>query len=292
MSPWRPRPPRTTEARRRALGAAQPGTFADGLRLAIGTMTAVRVPPPVSLQPPAPGIAMLLAPAVGLVPGAAAWVVASLCGIAGLSPLMAAVAAAGTLGLATRGIHLDGLADTADGLAASYRRERALEVMRRGDTGPAGLATVVLVLLLQSAALAQIFNRPGWGVSDDPLRTAGLAAAVLIATIAGRVSLPIACTRGIPSARSEGLGATVAGSVNLLLCGICALAAAAVCSLLAWLIDRPWEAGPLAVLLVLVVTGLLVWRAVQRFGGITGDVLGACVEAGTAAALVVFAAYS
>ena len=61
----------------------------------------------------------------------------------------------------TRGLHLDGLADTADGLAASYDRQRALDVMRRGDTGPAGAATLVLVLLLQAAALAQVLSGGG-----------------------------------------------------------------------------------------------------------------------------------
>lgn len=285
------RPPRTTQARRTALRSGEPGSVSDGLRLSVGTLTAVPVPPPTSLQPPAPGIAMLLAPAVGLIPGIAAWLIASICGFAGLSPLVAAVATVGTLALTTRSLHLDGLADTADGLTASYRRERALEVMRRGDTGPAGMATVVIVLLLQVAALSQVFSRPGWGTRDG-LVTAWIAAAVLIAVIAGRVAVPLACTRGIRAARPEGLGATVAGSVIVLALAACVAASALVCSLLAGWMGRPWEAGLGAVLMVLISSGVLLWRAVQRLGGITGDVIGAGVEIGTAAALLVLAAFS
>jgi adenosylcobinamide-GDP ribazoletransferase len=50
-----------------------------------------------------------------------------------------------------------------------------------------------------------------------------------------------------------------------------------------------WWAGLLAVALVVVSTAVLVRHAVRRFGGITGDVIGATVEVGTAAALIAFA---
>ena len=75
----------------------------------------------------------------------------------------------GVLAAGSRGLHLDGLADTADGLAASYDRAHSLEVMRRGNTGPIGAATLVLVLLLQVAATASLLGRP-WG----PLAAGGL----------------------------------------------------------------------------------------------------------------------
>jgi len=51
----------------------------------------------------------------------------------------------------------------------------------------------------------------------------------------------------------------------------------------------PWWRGPLGVLAALAVAALVLHRAATRLGGITGDVLGACVEVGTAAALVVLA---
>jgi adenosylcobinamide-GDP ribazoletransferase len=214
---------------------------------------------------------MALAPASGLVPGGAAFAVAWAAGRAGLAPLLAAALGVGVLALATRGLHLDGLADTADGLAASYDRARALEVMKRGDVGPAGLATVVLVLLVQVSALAQ----------------AG-SVAVLVAAVAARTAVPLACLRGIPAARPDGLGAHVAGSVSrttlAAALAITALATAAITAA-----ATHWWQGPAATAAALAAGALVLWRAVRRLGGMTGDVAGAAVEVATAAALVTLA---
>jgi adenosylcobinamide-GDP ribazoletransferase len=260
----------------------------DALRLSIGTLTALRVPAPESIEPPVPGRAMALAPLVGLIPGLAAAVAAWLAVAVGLWPGLTAVIVVGMFALTTRGLHLDGLADTADGLAASYDRHKALTVMRRGDTGPTGLAAVVLVLLLQCAALTQILNAAQLQVTH---RTQVTAVVVAVA-IAARVAIPVACIRGVPAARPEGLGATVAGSVRPATVAAVVLAAALVCSLFGLVSGFAWWAGWLAVVSVVVSTGLLVRRTRRRFGGITGDVLGAAVEIGTAAALLTFAAGS
>ena len=73
----------------------------------------------------------------------------------GLLPYaVAAVLALVAAALLSRALHLDGLADLADGLTSGHDRERSLEVMRRGDTGPAGAAALVLVLGLDAACLA------------------------------------------------------------------------------------------------------------------------------------------
>jgi adenosylcobinamide-GDP ribazoletransferase len=232
---------------------------------------------------------MALAPLVGLIPGTAAAIAAWLAIVAGLWPGLTAVFVVGTFALSTRGLHLDGLADTADGLASSYDRDKALAVMRRGDTGPAGLATVVLILLLQTAALTQVLAavQPRFGTGPQAVRT---VAVVVLAAVAARVAIPLACRRGIPAARPEGLGATVAGSVSLGACLAVLGAAAAGCSLLGLASGLDWWAGVLAVATVVVATGLLVRRVVSRFAGITGDVIGAAVEIGTTAALLALAA--
>src|SRR5215211_6533149 len=102
------------------------------------------------------------APLVGLVLGGAATGVAVL-GARWISPLAGAVLAVAVLALLTRGLHLDGLADTADGLGPLRDRERALEVMRSGDVGPFGVATLVLTLLLQAACAASLLaDDDGW----------------------------------------------------------------------------------------------------------------------------------
>ncbi len=261
----------------------------DPLRLALGTLTALPVPPPGSVAAPVPGRAMALAPPAGLVPGLAAagagWLALRL----GLTPAVVAVIGVGLFALTTRGLHLDGLADSADGLAASYDREKALAVMHRGDTGPTGLAAVVLVLLLQVVTLSQVLTA---ALQQSPAGALGQARAVavlVLVAVAARTAIPLACTRGVPAARPDGLGATVAGQVTppgL----VTTLAGSAVgCAGLGLISGFDWWAGPLAVTLVAIGAGLLVRRAVARFGGITGDVLGAVVEVGTAAALLALA---
>ncbi|GAA3105764.1 hypothetical protein GCM10020254_59560 [Streptomyces goshikiensis] len=57
----------------------------------------------------------------------------------------------------TRGLHLDGLADTADGLGSAKPAEDALRIMKQSDIGPFGVVTLLLVLLIQAAALADVY---------------------------------------------------------------------------------------------------------------------------------------
>jgi adenosylcobinamide-GDP ribazoletransferase len=185
-----------------------------------------------------------------------------------LPGLAVAGLALGAVALGSRGLHLDGLADTADGLGASYDRAKALDVMRRGDSGPTGVATLVLVLLVQAGALTGVPNGFAAG------------AAVLI----GRCTLSMSCARGVPSARPEGLGATVAGSVPRAAAVAVGVGAAGLAVLLPGL---PWWRGPLAVVLAYAAAAVLLGRCVKRLGGVTGDTLGAGVEIAVAAALLV-----
>lgn len=249
----------------------------DALRLAVGTLTAFPVPPPRQVDGDVARRAMLLAPVAALPLAMLAGAVVFAGEVVGLPSLLTATGAMGAVALATRGMHLDGLADTADGLGASYDRERALEVMRRGDVGPMGVATVVLVLLAQVAALAAAVAA-GHGVF-----------AAVAGVLAGRLVLGVCCLRGVPAARPEGLGAAVAGSTPLwqvavvLMLGVALAAAGGVLAEL-----PPWR-GAVAVLLAVVACGVLLWRCVRRLGGITGDVLGACIEAATLGALLALA---
>ena len=94
--------------------------------------------------------------------------------------------------LLSRALHLDGLADLADGLTSGHDPARSLEVMRRGDTGPAGAAALVLVLLLDAACLAVLLGS-----------AAGTALAV-VALVASRLACAVCARDGIPPARPEG----------------------------------------------------------------------------------------
>ncbi|SOE00681.1 adenosylcobinamide-GDP ribazoletransferase [Blastococcus haudaquaticus] len=217
------------------------------------------------------------APLVGLALGGVAAGVAVL-GDRWISPLAGAVLAVAVLAVLTRGLHLDGLADTADGLGPLRDRERALQVMHQGDVGPFGVVTLVLTLLLQVACLAALLEtRWGW---------LALCASVAVARLAmARTGLP-----GVPAAEGSSLGALVAGTVSVRwLAGwavvlLALLGAATSADLTA--------AGPLAAaaLAGLLAAEVLYRRARARLGGVTGDVMGAMGETATAATLLVAAA--
>ena len=256
----------------------RPGALGDGARLAAGTFTVLRVPAPRLVDPAAATVAMTLAPVAGALLALPAAALTALARAAGAGELLAAALGLALLAWTTGGLHLDGLADTVDGLAAGRGdRTRALEVMRRGDVGPLGACALVLVLLLQAAALARAL--PAWGLWALPLAAA-----------AGRCVLPVLCARGVPAARGGGLGAAVAGVVPRALAVLVPLAVAAAALLAATVAHAgaPWRA-PAAVLAGCVAGSLFAGRAASRVGGVTGDLLGAGIEAGTTAALVVLA---
>ncbi|MBG0816245.1 adenosylcobinamide-GDP ribazoletransferase [Planomonospora sp. ID82291] len=179
----------------------RPSTFGDGLRLAVGTLSVFPVRPG-TVDRRAGGRAMALAPLVGALLGGVAAVVLSAALRLGVSPLLASVLAVGTLALLTRALHLDGLADLADGLGSGRPAEQALDIMKRSDIGPFGVVTLVLVLGVQVAALAEA-SAAGYG-----------PVALVAACVAGRLAITRACREGVPAARQGGLGATVAGTVR------------------------------------------------------------------------------
>jgi adenosylcobinamide-GDP ribazoletransferase len=227
--------------------------------------------------------AVVAAPVVGVVLGGLAGGVLALATLTGLGPAPAAVLAVGTLALLTRGLHLDGLADTADGLGSGPDRARALDVMRASDVGPFGVVTLVLVLLAQVTALAQLAGL-GLGVA---------VAGLLVAAVTGRAALAWACRRGVPPAREGGLGALVAGSVPA---GVAVASSVAVVGAAGALgaVAAPGTAAPLrgalvgaaAALTGLVAALVLLAHLRRRLGGVTGDVLGAVVEVATTAVLL------
>lgn len=188
----------------------------------------------------------------------------------GAHSLLAGLLAVAALALLTRGLHLDGLADTADGLGCYGTPERALSVMRDGSAGPFGVAAVVVVVVAQICGFAALASGP-----------AGAAAAVS-AVAAGRVAAVLATRRGVASAPGSVLGAQVAGSQSPL---VLAAWAGAVAALSVMATPRPWQ-GPLVVLVALTAAAVLVRHCVRRFGGITGDVLGAAIEVATTVAVV------
>lgn len=199
--------------------------------------------------------------ALGLVLGALWWSAGEVLAL----PVAAGVVVAADLAL-TGMLHLDGLADSGDGLLAPMPRDRRLEVMRLADVGAFGVAVVVVVLGLRWAALAAQPARP--------LLLGGLWAGSRAAMCAAMAALPYARVGGGLASSFLDRRPAVLGAV---LGAVLAVVALAGCGRVGW-----------SALVGLVVgAGCVLALARRRVGGYTGDVLGAAGLVGETVGLVV-----
>lgn len=247
-----------------------------GLRLAVTLLTAVPLPGQPRQGGTQPGraavaAALYWAPLVGLALGAVAAGVLLLATRFGhTGALLGSVLAFAALAVLTRALHLDGLADLADGLGSRRPADDALAIMKRSDIGPFGVVTLVLTILVQVSALARA-DQLGRG-----------PVAVATAAVAARLAITLACRPGIRAARPDGLGAAVAGAARPAVTAVLAGAALATAAAFGLIFAVAIAAGLLGSL-------ALTAFAVRRLGGITGDVLGAIAETTTAICLLVTA---
>ncbi|MBL1119138.1 adenosylcobinamide-GDP ribazoletransferase [Streptomyces sp. 110] len=251
--------------------------WSDGVRFAFGTLTVLPVRG-TRWDREAAHAGMLCAPLAGLAVGLCAAAVGGVLLFLGGGPLLAAVATAAIPAVLTRGLHLDGLADTADGLGSGKPAEDALRIMKRSDIGPFGVITLLFVLFGQVAALAELYGED-WAHG---------AVGAAVAGVTARCALTLAARVGVPAARPEGLGAAVAGSVPWRSAGVVAAVTVVGCAAVA----VPF--GPYAVvghafaaLAALAAAELLLHHCHRRLGGVTGDVFGALAETAATTALVV-----
>ncbi|MFD7713515.1 adenosylcobinamide-GDP ribazoletransferase [Streptomyces sp. NPDC059786] len=258
--------------------------LSHGLRFAFGTLTVLPVRVTRWDRSAARG-GMACAPVAGLVVGLAAGAVGLLLLVLGAGPLLAAVGSAAVPAVLTRGLHLDGLADTADGLGSGKPAEDALRIMKQSDIGPFGVITLLFVLLAQVAALDRAYDS-SWA--------RGACAAVVSAAVA-RLALTLAARDGVPAARPEGLGAAVAGVVPARLALLVTVAVTAMVAGAGALLGSGQSVsygvlrGVLAVVAGCGAAELVLRRCVHRFGGVTGDVFGALAETAATTALLVLA---
>jgi adenosylcobinamide-GDP ribazoletransferase len=187
------------------------------------------------------------------------------------TPLLGAVSAIAILAVLTGGLHLDGVADAADGLLGRGDRARRMEVMRDPRVGSFGAVALGIVLLGDVAALA--------GMS--PARA---IAALVIAGALSRWAM-LGVVAFVPYVRDAGLG-VAAGGANRAFDVILGSALAAIACLL------DWRRALVAVLVVALTAVMVAALARRRIGGATGDVYGAVTELCQLAALATFAVRS
>jgi len=170
----------------------------------------------------------------------------------------------------TGGLHLDGLADVCDGLAARGGRERFLAVMKDSHVGAVGAVGLVLGLLLKWQALLAVPMELKWQ-------------ALLLFLLLSRFSQVQAIVFA-RNARQDGLGSAFtsgAGTLQLLAAGGMTLLASW------WLMGGK---GLIVLAIVIVCTWLLKLWSHRRLGGITGDIIGCINELNEILALILISA--
>jgi len=249
-------------------------------RVALSLFTAIPAGVGGALDDDVAARAILWLPGVGLLlggVGAGVMVAVGSLNATGPGRLLGAALAVAAVAVLTGGLHLDGLADTADGLGSRRPAADALAIMRRSDVGPMGVAALVLVLLVQVAAVAAVPRLPL------------AAAAMVLAEVTGRVSVVIATSS--PAARPGGFGALVAGRTTAAERALTAAALACAVAAAGLTVGGPaLVARGLAATLAGLLAGWLVQRtARRRLGGMTGDVFGAIIQLSAATVLLVAA---
>lgn len=183
-------------------------------------------------------------------------------------PVLAAVIAVTCDAALTGMLHLDGVADAADGLLPPVDRARRLAIMSTPDVGAFGMVALTVVLLARVAALA--------GLAPDPLLLAGLWAAARCGMALAMAFVPYARPRGAASGFAG--PATFATGVTLVVALTVVVAA-----------RGGWAGLTTAAALAAAFAGVVGFGA-RRLGGYTGDVLGAAGVLAETVALVVAAA--
>lgn len=174
------------------------------------------------------------------------------------------------LAVVSGALHLDGLADVCDGLAARGSRERFLAVMKDSQVGAVGAVGLVLGLLLKWQALAAVPAGITWQ-------------ALLLFPTLGRCAQVLAMA-GAKHARQDGLGAVIIqGMATRHLIVALGITVAACLALL------PVK-GMIALAAVFAVTLIIKCYFQKRLGGLTGDILGCISEVAEISALIVLSA--
>ncbi len=237
------------------------------LALAFLTVLPVRLAEPPALL----AAAVRAFPLIGVVVGVVGALVYALADLLTLATSISALLAVGAMVLLTGALHEDGLADTADGLGGRDRETR-LTIMRDSRIGTFGALALILAVTLKVSAISFA------GFADE------VALVVVAASAGSRACMP-AIMYMLPAARGDGLGHDAGRPDRRRVVDAGALGAAAIIGTLGWSAAFAAFTAIAAAALVTVLLGVLFRR---RFGGYTGDTLGAVQQATEVAILLAF----
>ena len=175
------------------------------------------------------------------------------------------------LALLTRGLHLDGVADTFDAIGSSAHRERALEIMRDSSSGALGVLAMVTVLLVKVAAVSELSGQAAWQW-------------LILVPCLSRLGINILGSLSRYAREGGGLGEAFTGKASLKYLPLALVTAVAA----AWILNGTAGVAMLAAVAAWCVPVALWCRG--RFGGVTGDILGAHLETVEAAMFLAAAA--
>lgn len=250
-------------ARRSAIA---PSVFTEFL-VALQFLTIARVKKTLPFDEATLGRAGVFFPLVGLLLGIIAWSLDR-----GLRPLvpagMVSIVLVTALAVLSRGFHLDGLADSADGLLGSRDRQRSLEIMKDSALGTFGVLALIIVLLLKVRSL-------------ELLQGGYKELALLLGPMLSRWSCVVMAYSSRP-ARSEGLGAMFVKGTQFREFGLASVFTLVVVFALVEIVG---------LVLFVPLAGLILSFTLycnRRLGGVTGDTLGALGEMVETAAFCLF----
>ncbi|MFJ4373683.1 adenosylcobinamide-GDP ribazoletransferase [Pseudomonas japonica] len=222
--------------------------------IALQFLSSLPVTLPGMPEPRQTGRSLLFYPAVGLLFGVLLWALDTL--LQGTQPLLHAALLLSAWVLLSGGLHLDGLADSADAWLGGFGdRERTLLIMKDPRSGPIAVVTLVLVLLLKFAALLALVE-------------AGQGMLLVLAPVVGRAAM-LALFLTTPYVRPGGLGQALAEHLPRRAAAWVLALTAAACL---------WLGGVLAMAVGVVTFYLLRRSILRRLGGTTGDTAGALLE--------------
>lgn len=158
----------------------------------------------------------------------------------------------------TGGLHLDGLADTADAWVGGFGdRERILKIMKDPSCGPIGVLSLVIVCLMKFSALYVLLEQR-------------LSAFLILIPMLGR-SVPLFLFLTTRYVRANGLGRSITDSIPKTLAWMVFVITLALLCAFKWM-------GLVALISCLLLLVYLRFLFIKRIGGITGDTVGAAIE--------------